>query len=308
MAAAKELGYRPSAIARSMSTNVTGIVGIVMGDVTSPFYPYVLEKFTSSLQAMDKRVLLFTVPPEQDIDTVLPTVLEYRVDGLIITSTTLSSAMAKVCEEAGTPVILFNRYVLGSHASAVCCDNEAGGRRVANLLADSGFTRVGYIAGKVDTSTNRDREQGFGDRLQERGILHWQRAQGNYTYESGYRAARELLTAAPRPRAIFCANDIMALGAVDCARDLGLQIPEEVSIVGFDDIPAAAWSAYQLTTVRQPVNRMIVAALKMLNERLACPETAAALQLLPGDLVVRESARTIQSAGNDNTSMDEVEP
>ena len=120
MIAARELNYSPSAIARSMSTQATGIVGIVMGDISSPFYPYVLEKLTSSFQAQGKRVLLFNVPPDQDVDAVLPTVLEYRVDGLIITSTTLSSEMAEVCVDAGTPVILFNRYVHGSRADAVC--------------------------------------------------------------------------------------------------------------------------------------------------------------------------------------------
>jgi DNA-binding LacI/PurR family transcriptional regulator len=244
LAAASELGYRPNAIARSMSTQATGIIGIVMADITSPFYPYVLEKFTSSLQAMDKRVLLFTAPSDQDVDAVLPTVLEYRVDGLVITSTTLSSAMAEVCVEAGTPVILFNRYVLGSQAHAVCCDNVEGGRLVANMLLDNRFTRLAYIAGEINTSTNQDREKGFGDRLRERGVIEWQRAQGSYTYESGYAAAHELLCTAIPPEAIFCANDIMALGALDCARELRIRVPDELSIIGFDDIPAAAWSAY----------------------------------------------------------------
>ncbi len=291
MTAARDLNYSPSAIARSMSTQATGIIGIVMADISSPFYPYVLEKFTSSLQALGQRVLLFNVPPDQDVDAVLPTVLEYRVDGLIITSTTLSSAMAEICVAAGTPVILFNRYVLGSKADAVCCDNVEGGRMIANALLDGGHTRLAYIAGKLNTSTNQDREKGFGDRLRERGVIDWQHAQGDYTYPSGYAAARELLAATAHPDAIFCANDIMALGALDCARDLSINVPGELSIVGFDDIPAASWSGYQLTTVRQPVNHMIEATLDILARHRENPDAKPTLQLVPGRLVTRRSAR-----------------
>ena len=162
---------------------------------------------------------------------------------------------------------------------------------VANALLDAGFTRLAYVAGKVNTSTNQDREKGFGDRLRERGIVDWQHAQGDYTYQSGYTAVRELLAATARPEAIFCANDIMALGTLDCARDLGIQIPEELSVIGFDDIPAAEWSGYQLTTVRQPVNQMIAATLDVLSHHREDPNTKPALKLIAGRLITRRSAR-----------------
>jgi len=292
LAAAAELGYQPDAIARSLSTQHTNIIGIVMAHITSPFYPYVLEKFTRRLQEMGRQVLLFNAAPEQDVDDILPLVLQYRVDGLIITSATISSEMADVLARGGTPVILFNRYVLGANCSAVCCDNVDGARKIADFLLDNGHKRPAYIAGDINTSTNIDREKGFGDRLRERGIVQWYHEQGEYTYQAGYAATLRLFERDEPPDAIFCANDIMAFGALDAARhELGLRVPEDVSIIGFDDIPTADWPAYNLSTIRQPVNRMIDVTLELLLERLDNPSAEPVLKLLPGPLIQRKSTR-----------------
>jgi DNA-binding LacI/PurR family transcriptional regulator len=292
LAAARALGYTPNIIARSLITQRTNIIGMVMADITNPFYPNVLEKFTQRLREMGQQVLLISVPPDQDTDDLLPPLLQYQVDAVIMTSATISSEMARVLAQQGRPVILFNRYVPNAGVSAVCCDNVEGGRLVANLLLDGGHKLVAYIAGKRDTSTNIDREKGFTDRLRERGITEWQRESGDYTYDSGYQAASRLLRSGMPPTAIFCANDIMALGALDAARAAcGRQVPEDVSIIGFDDIPAAGWPAYNLTTIRQPVNRMISATLDLLKERLDNPQAEPVLRLLPGVLVARGSAR-----------------
>jgi DNA-binding LacI/PurR family transcriptional regulator len=290
LAAAHSLGYTPNVIARSLSTQRTNIIGLVMADITNPFYPNVLEKFTQRLREMGQQVLL-TVPSDEDTDALLPSLLQYQVDAVIITSATLSNEMARSLAQQGRPVILFNRYVPNAGVSAVCCDNVEGGRLVANLLLDTGHKRVAYIAGKPNTSTNIDREKGFTDRLRERGVTEWLREQGEFTYESGYEATCRLLRGEAPPSAIFCANDIMALGALDAARAAcGKRVPEEVSIIGFDDIPTAAWPAYNLTTIRQPVNRMISATLELLKERLDNPQAEPVLKLLPGALVARGSA------------------
>lgn len=287
---ARKLGYRPNAIARSLITRHTDIVGIVMAQITSPFYPYVLELLTQRLHEIGRRVLLFTTGPQQEMDDILPQVLEYQVDGLIITSATLSSATVNECVRHGTPVVLFNRYVQGTYASAVCCDNEAGGRLVADLLLDASHRRLAYITGKVNTSTNLDREKGFGERLRERGVKTWLREVGHYTYESGFEAAHRLLQRAAPPDAIFAANDITAMGTIDAARELGVKIPDDVSIIGFD-IPAANWSAYSLTTIWQPVEAMIEQTLELLLERRDTPDSRPVLKFIPGELVKRNSAR-----------------
>ncbi|MBS1254196.1 MAG: HTH-type transcriptional regulator DegA [Anaerolineales bacterium] len=306
LAAARELGYTPDVIARSLSTQRTNIVGIVMADITSPFYPYVLELFITELQEAGRQVLLFTAGPHQEVDDILSLVLQYRVDALIITSATLSSEMADECAREGTPVILFNRYVPGAAASAVSCDNAEGGRLVANLFLDADHVRPAYIAGVKNASTNIDREKGFTDRLRERGQRECLREQGAYTYESGYECARRLLQRADPPDAIFCANDIMALGAIDAARDLAVRVSKELSIIGFDDIPAAGWSAYSLTTIRQPVNQMVAATLEVLTEQVEHPEAKPVTKLAPGTLIPRTSARLpsyVESSSQENRAV-----
>lgn len=288
---AQQLGYKPNVLARSLITRRTNMIGIAMAEITSPFYPYVLEKFTQRLHDLDKRVLLFSTGPDQDVDSVLPEVLTYQVDGLIIANAPLSSTVVDACTRIGLPLLLFNRYARGGTASAVSCDNLAGGRLVADLLIDADHKQLAYIAGKANTSTNLDRETGFAERLRERGYSGWLREQGEYTYESGYAAARRLIERDDRPDAIFCANDITALGALDAARDLGIRVPEQCSIMGFDDIPAAAWTGYALTTIRQPVNAMIDMSVRLLLERIEQPDAAPVTAFVPGKLIRRASAR-----------------
>ena len=288
---AEELGYRPNVIARMMSRRETNIIGIVMGSITSPFYPYVLDKFLQRFQAMDKQVLLFTAAEGQSVDEVLPLVLQYQVDGLIITSATLSSDMAEECARAGTPVILFNRRINDSNVSVVCADNVAGGRLIADLLLDAGYEKLAYIAGPSDTSTNNDREEGFREGLIERGYPDLQRSQANYTYESGYESALELIDSDTPPDAIFCANDIMALGAIDAIRARGLRIPADVSVVGFDNIPMAGWGAYDLTTVSQEVDEMIDKTIEILLTKLEDPSSPPQVELVEGKLIRRGSVK-----------------
>lgn len=297
LAAARRLGYTPNAIARSLITSQSNIVGVVMAGIASPFQPYVLEKIIQALQEGGRQALVFSAPPGQEIDDILPAVLQYRVDGLIITSATLSSARLVECARAGTPVILFNRNMPGGGASAVCCDNVEGGRLVANFLLDAGHRRLAFVAGSANSSTNRDREKGFTDRLFERGVVDFPREQGRYTYEAGCEAADLLLDRPDPPDAVFCASDIIALGLIDRARERGVRVPEDLAVVGFDDIPMARWSPYALTTIRQPVDRMIAATLALLQERRDDPAMAPITRLFPGELVERQSARRGGGAG-----------
>lgn len=290
LAAARELGYTPNAIARSLITRRTALVGVVMAGLTSPFQPYVLDKFLQELGAAGMRSLVFSAPPGQEVDDILPAALEYRPDALIVTSATLSSARVDACARQGTPVILFNRYLPGSSASAICCDNVEGGRLVANFLLDAGHRRLAYVAGSANSSTNRDREKGFVDRLWERGTPIVLREQGDgYTYEAGLAAGRHLLARAEPPDAIFCASDILALGVRDAARESGARVPEELALVGFDDIPMASWPPYSLTTIRQPLDRMIAATLALLRSPGEPPTT----RLFPGELIQRGSTRRV---------------
>ena len=200
--------------------------------------------------------------------------------------------MAFECERWGTPVTLFNRYIPDSNASWFCCDNIAGGKKIGQLFLDSGHKRPAYIAGTEDTSTSIDRERGFFQIMDENG-LKILREVGNYNYNDSYAAALRLVDCPEPADAIFCANDIMAIGALDAVRStMDMKVPDDISIIGFDDIPMASWPSFDLTTVRQPVKQMVDGSVKDLILRINNPETSPNHKVIKGELVYRGSART----------------
>ncbi len=289
----ERIGYQPNPFARSLTTKRSKLAGIVVADITNPFYPEVLAALTRRLQEAGLQTMLFFAGPGRNVDDSLPVLLQYSPDIAIVLAATMSSDMVRACRQVGTPVLLFNRYVPNSHAAAVCCDNLAGGRLVAEALIGAGHKRLAFVAGLPDTSTNRDRYTGFSEVCRELGQPDPLVVEGgSFTYEAGHDAIKRLLDRADPPDAVFCANDIVAIGALDAARrELGVRVPEELSIVGFDDIAMAAWPSYSLTTVRQPTNAMIDATIAQTKRLLADREMSGETRILPGRLVRRGSAR-----------------
>jgi len=286
---ARELGYHPNAFARSLVQQRAPIVGILMARIDNHFYPQVLEAFTSSLWASGRQTMLFNLDDEGEVDAMLLTALQYRVQAMIMTSITLSSHMAQAFSEAGVPVILFNRYAADAPVFAVSCDNVQGGRTVADALLEAGHARFAFIGGVPDSSTNQDRKAGFMARLNERGRKLEFVLEGDYSYAWGRGAASHLFSQPAPPDAVFCGNDLIAFGVLDTVRnDYGLRVPQDVSIVGFDDVPAAAWGSYALTTVRQPTAQMVEAVLSLLE-----PDAVRKSQrtLLPVSLIQRATSR-----------------
>lgn len=291
LAAAQQLGYRPNAIARAMISGRSRLVALLVAYLDNHFYPLVLEKLAHELQARGYQVLLFMTGPG-DQDTVVQTMLQYQVEGIIMASATLSSRLASECVNTGTPVLLLNRYVPTSPASSVVCDNIEGGRLLAHFLADGGHRRIAFIAGQEDSSTSRDREAGFYKGLAERGQTLYRRAVGGYSFSGAAEAARLLFKGKDRPDAVFVANDHMAFAVMDVLRsELRLRVPEDVSVVGYDDVPEAGWDGYSLTTVAQSATDMVLAAVDILMEQIAQQEVQRRSTILPAQLVVRTSAR-----------------
>lgn len=289
--AALTLNYRPNVIARSLVQNSTKIIGVVMTRFSSPFYAGVLGDFTRRIQDNGYSALLLNVDNDEEVTVVLSTALQYQVDGLIITSANLSSRLVDSCMQSTTPIVLFNRYLENNELSAVYCDGYDGGRMVANLLYPL-HTRFACIKGEITSSTSRDRSIGFVDRLHELGIGDCICVHAEFTYESGYMAAKEVLGRVDRPDAIFCVSDLMALGAMDAARqEFGLRVPEDVSIVGFDNIPMAGWHGYELTTLAQPGPRMVEAAVNLLLGAVQNRSRDTVTQKIKTELIVRKSAR-----------------
>jgi DNA-binding LacI/PurR family transcriptional regulator len=289
---ARQLGYQPNAIARGLTTQRTDIVGIIMGNITrSLFYPPVLVEFTRRLQAMGKQVLLFNSHETRPVDEIMPRIMSYQVDALVIASTTPGRELIDRLTSMGTPVVLLNRTVPDTTANAVCSDNEAGGRLAADALLDAGHHRLAFMAGVDVTATNKLRQKGFTDRLHDRGYEGLMIEHGEYTYDSGFEAGLRLLDRDDPPDGIFCAADIMALGTMDAARyKLGIKIPDELSVIGYDDITMARWPTYDLTTIRQSATQMVETAVRLLTIQNDSIITGQVV-LLPGELVWRGSAR-----------------
>lgn len=285
--AARKLNYVPNSFARSLITGESNIVAMLIGDLHNPFYTTALDEFSLRLQAIGKQVLVFNGANSDAIDDATRRMLEYQVDGLIITAATISMQVTSLCVDRDIPVVMFNRYVPGTFINSVCCDNVAGGRLAANTLLAAGASRYAVIFGDKSTTTNVDRVEGFNALLEERGVRGVTKAWGRYTYEGGYSAAMKLLKQKNAPDALFCVNDIMALGAIDAARELGRRIPEDLMIVGFDDIVEASRPAYQLTTIRQPIRQMIDEAMVMLTR----PSKEPTSRILQGRLIKRGTTR-----------------
>ena len=291
--AAAELGYRPNVLARSLITGKSRMIGLVVAYLDNYFYPEALELLSSALQKKGYHVLIFmSGNKEGDIADAVDEILDYQVDGIIAASVSMSSDLAKRCTSAGVPVVLFNRTQDDDRLSAVTSDNFQGGQKVARFLLAGGHKRIGYIAGWEGASTQRDREKGFTEELVRNGQELYAREVGNFNSDEARQAARTMFSKQNFPDAVFVANDAMAIAVIDVIRfELGLQVPEQVSVVGYDDVPISSWPAYDLTTVRQPANRMVAETVSILIERIENKTTIARRIEIDGPLMVRGSAK-----------------
>jgi DNA-binding LacI/PurR family transcriptional regulator len=291
--AAKELGYRPNVLARSLITGKSRIIGMVVAYLDNYFYPAAIEKLSVALQEKGYHVLVFMAAPTVgDVEEVMHEILDYQVDGMILASVSLSSMLAAKCEELGVPVLLFNRDQDDQRLSSVTTDNFTGGRAVAGHLLDCGYRKLGYIAGFEGASTQRDREQGFRAGLAQAGLEIHARGVGNFSHEESRHATRKMFDRPDRPDAVFVCNDHMAFAVMDTLRsELGLRIPQDAGVAGFDDVPIAAWPAYDLTTYSQPLDRMVTETVATLIDRIESGNPDPRRLRLEGRLVVRKSTR-----------------
>lgn len=295
MKAADELGYRPNAIARSLITQRSMIVGVLFSYLDNQFYALALEKFCLALQQRGYHAMVFMMPDTvQDVEKTASDMLEYQVDGIITASVELSSRLCEYCASQNIPVVMFNRTQDEPHMSSVTTDNIGGGRMAARHLLDGGYRRIALLAGWEGASTNRDRELGFIAELDESSVSLFDRAVGHFDLKKTTEATRALFSPAKadHPDALFVTNDQMAIAAMDVLRfKLGLRIPDDVAVIGFDDIPMAAMPAYDLTSIRQPINRMVDETVRTLFDSIERGSDAFCRVALEAQLVQRSSTR-----------------
>jgi len=291
--AADALGYRPNVLARAMNTGRSRIIGLVVAYLENQFYPEAIERLSKSLQAEGYHVLVFMASNDSAAtQSVIDELLDYQVDAIVAASVGLSNDLTQRCEDAGIPIVLFNRHQYDDKLTSVTSDNTAGGRKLAEFLLAGGHERIAHIAGWEGASTQRDREAGFRAGLKAAGVDLYARGVGNFNFERAKAAAREMFDRPDRPDAVFVANDHMAFAVMDVLRfELGLRIPQDVSVVGYDDVTLAQWPSYDLTTVRQPANRMVAETTRALLSRLSGQADTPQRIVLDGPLMIRGSAR-----------------
>jgi len=298
---ASALGYQPNPFAQSLVTRKSKIVGIIVSDIqNNPFYPEALTGLCETLWQAGLNAMLFSVPAGHTPDELLPQALAYEPEFVVVMAATMSSRAVEEAARIGTNLIFFNRYVPDTPSFSVTCDNALGGRTIAEHLIDSGHRRLAYIAGTLNASTTMDRWKGFSQRCKARGITDVYRADGHaFSYEAGYSAALDLMKRSPRPDAIFGGNDIIALGAMEGLRsELGLSVPDDVSVAGFDNIAMAGWPSHSLTTYHHPIDAMIAKTLELIEKIGGNPEAEPEAVRIEGRLVVRGSTR-VRSGADD---------
>lgn len=287
--AAAVLGYVPSDRGRSLSTRRTGRIGVVVEDLGNPFYLELLAVLHDRLEREHARMIVFA-PGVRDPERV-EHIADGSIDGVVLTTTLLDSPLPAELIRHGFPFVLLNRIVDGVDADSCSVDNFAGGAEVAVAMLECGHRDIGAIFGPPETSTGRDREAGFRHALAERDapIDSAFTRRGRFSFEDGDRHMRHLLRQRRRPTAVFCGNDVIALGAMNAALGRGVAVPDELSLVGFDDIAMAGWEAFRMTTVRQDMRRMGQTAIDLLFARLEDPSRAPQRVVLTARLVHRST-------------------
>ncbi len=283
--AARELGYVPIQSGRALSTQTTGRVGIVSAELSNPFYPALIEPLHDTLANLGYRTILVTDRGDAPIE--LEPLIDGSLDGVILTTSERSSSLPNELERRGVPYVLINRQADEIEADCCVADNYAGSRDVADFLVRLGHTKIGAIYGPDSTSTGHERAIGFRQRLGQLGVsledhlIH----EGPFTEKTGVDGFTAIYP--HRPTAIFCGNDVIALGVRNAAEAIGVRVPAELTIVGFDDIPMAAWKVFDLTTMRTDLNDLASNAVRLLVARMGDPERPFDRVVLTPQLVLR---------------------
>jgi DNA-binding LacI/PurR family transcriptional regulator len=291
--AAAKLGYRHNQLARGLITNRSNLLALVAGALVNPLHLDLIQALSRLAQARAHRVLLVTAPDGQDMDAAIADVMPYMPAGIVAMAGLPGRAQVETCGRLGVPVVVVGRDPGSTASSSVSCDNEAESRRIAVALLAAGHRRFAFLSSReADNSFSVARERGFCSAVVAAGCEAPVVVNGGSSYAGGYAAAARLLAGRARPQAVFCAGDAIALGFMDAARrDYALTIPEQLSVVGFDDVPMASWTSYELTTVRQRVDAMASEAIEILLPSPASTTFEPSTRLVPGDLIVRRSAR-----------------
>lgn len=293
-AAIKSLNYAPSALARSLKLNQTRTIGMLITASTNPFYSELVRGVERScFERGYSLVLCNTEGDEQRMNRNLETLMQKRVDGLLLLCTETHQPSPEIVQRyPSIPTVMMDWAPFDGDSDIIQDNSLLGGDMATQYLIDKGYTRIACIAGPLDKTPARLRLEGYQRAMARAGIV----AEEGYTiisdfeFGGGLRAMQALLAQAERPQAVFVGNDAMAVGAYQALYQAGLRIPEDVAVVGYDDIELARYMTPPLTTVHQPKDELGELAIDVLIHRMAQPGQAQQRVQLTPELVIRGSA------------------
>ncbi|HLX76743.1 MAG TPA: LacI family DNA-binding transcriptional regulator [Terriglobales bacterium] len=290
--AIERLGYQPSLLARGLRRNQTTIIGVIIPDISNPFFPLVVRGVEDIAYQNSYRLMLCNADNDAQKEQVYFDELRaYRMAGLIV----IPSADSRLVAAAGTagelPVVCLDRCPEGWKGDSITVDNTEGAYQATRYLLELGHRRIAAITGQLHVTSAVERLKGFKRALREFGITMAPEyiQEGRFDRLSGYEKSLMLLQFSPRPTAVFAANDLVALGVLAAMRELGLRCPEDVSLTGFDDLELASFTNPALTTVAQPAYQMGARAAALLFERLRGEDLPAQHIVMKTALKARDS-------------------
>lgn len=292
--AADALGYVLSETGRALSSGRTRRVGLLLTDLENQFYPHVISPIHHELESLGYQLVLQT--ESSDSGRVAERLIANALDGVLLATTTSTSLLPMRLRDRRIPFLYFNRTTDAVEADSATVDPRIGITELATAIVGLGHRRIGAIFGPPNTSTAEERERALRAALDQHdiGIPIERTVRGPFDFITGYEGTRTLLASTPPPTVIVCGNDVVALGSLNAARELGVTVPDEISVVGFDDLPAASWALVQLTTVKFDLNAMARKAGSLLVERIEGDRDAPwRHEIFPSRLVQR---RTLAAA------------
>ncbi len=294
LAAARDLGYRPNALARSLRVGKTNLFALLVPDITNPFFAELSKGAEDATSSYGYSLILCNTEDRGDTEAeYLSALRERQIDGFLLATGHAGDVAAQQLIEANYPVVLVNRRIRGVRTGYVAADDALGARQAVSHLISLGHRRIAHIAGHAHADTAVRRRQAYLTTMAAHDLGDVARdsiVQGDFTLRSGQQSMEQLLGLPEPPTAVFAANDMMALGAMTAARERGVRIPEDMSIVGFNDIVLARISCPTLTTVRTPIYEMGALAAQMLVKRVKGEDPSPAGIVLRTELVARESS------------------
>lgn len=290
----KQVNFQPNSVARSLAAGRTRILGLIIPRgvselFTDPYFPTQIQGVASACNSHDHSVMLWVAEPEYERRKMSQFIHNHLMDGVIVSSMLMDDPVVKSLIDSSLPFVLIGRHPSDPAVSYVDVDNRSSSRDAVLHLLRLGRRRIGLVAGPQTMISGYDRQQGYFDGLRSRGLQvnNDLVSEGDYTETGGYMAAQRLIP--HKPDAIFASSDAMALGALRALRDAGLRVPEDVAVVGFDDMPFSSRTEPPLTTIRQPVYRMGVTAVEILLDLIDNPDSTPRRIVLPTELVIRST-------------------